>query len=243
MKQMRHFAVFLLLLAFYSSSLFAQEETYTIGQGQAAIDFLLTFPQGEFKEQSDNVGVGLGFDFSYVFPRLPLSAGLTGSFATYGSRTFKVQFAPLVTVDLTTTNNIATGHLFLRLQPQEGMFRPFVEGLVGMHYFWTESELKDERYEDRDFAGSTNLSDAAFSYGAGGGIQFSVYRGETNTPGQGIEVLIDLKARYLYGGKAKYYDERSVTFDANGAPVLDERNAIESTTDMLQTLIGVSFRF
>ena len=86
-------------------------------------------------------------------------------------------------------------------------------------------------------------SDVAFSYGAGGGLQFRVYEGATATPGHGIAVFVDLKARYLYGGKAKYFDEESITFDGNGAPVLLESNALESHTDMLQTMIGVTVRF
>ncbi len=246
MGTMRYTFVFIFFLTIYSATLFAQEAEYTIGQGQLGLDFLLTFPQGEFKDNSDDVGYGIGIDAAYVLPQLPVAVGLTGGFTTYGSRTFRVPFSgtvQLVNVDLTTSNNIATGHLFLRLQPQDGMFRPYFEGLVGLHYLWTESEVKDERYEDKDIAGSVNLSDAAFSYGAGGGVQFCVYRGETDTPGQGIEVLVDLKARYLFGGKAKYFGEESITSDANGAPVLLEKNALESETDMLQTMIGVALRF
>jgi hypothetical protein len=243
---MKHGFFFLLLLAAFTVTLTAQEAEYTIGQGQLGIDFLLGFPQGEFKETSDDISYGLGVEGAYVIPRLPLAVGLAGAFSTYGSRTFRVPFSgtvQLVNVDLTTTNNIATGHLFLRLQPQDGVFRPFVEGLLGLHYFWTESEVKDERYEDKDIAGSVNLSDVAFSYGAGGGVQFRVYRGQTDMPGQGIEVLVDLKARYLFGGNAKYFGEESITFDANGAPVLLEKNALESETDMLQAMIGVALRF
>jgi hypothetical protein len=246
MNTMRHTIILLLLLVLPASSMFAQEETYSIGQGQGGLNFLLTFPQGEFKENSDDVGYGLGFDLGYVIPRLPLSVGLAGGFSIYGSREFRVPFAGtgnLVHVNLTTHNNLATGHAFLRMQPQDGMFRPYVEGLLGLNVLWTESEVKDERYEDRDFAGSTNLSDVAFSYGAGGGLMFRVYRGETDQPGAGVEVFVDLKARYLYGGKAKYFNEKSITFDANGAPMLHESNALESTTDMLQTMLGVAVRF
>jgi hypothetical protein len=243
---MRHTFIVLLLLSAFSAPLFAQEEEFTIGQGQGGINFMLTFPRGEYRENSNKTGIGLGLEGAYVIPRLPLALGFAGSVATYGSRTFKVPFSgtvQLVNVDLTTSNNIATGHIFLRLQPQDGVFRPYFEGLLGFHYFWTESSVKDERYEDEDIAGSTNLSDIAHSYGAGGGLQFLVHRGATNNPGQGVEVFVDLKVRYLYGGNAKYFDETSITFDANGAPVLLEANAMKSTTDMLQTMLGVSVRF
>ncbi|MBE0645331.1 MAG: hypothetical protein IH600_14710 [Bacteroidetes bacterium] len=243
---MRYLLIFLFLFTASASSLFAQEEDYSIGRGQAGIDFMLTFPQGEFKETSDKIAYGLALEGAFVLPQFPVAVGLTGTVATYGSRTFKVPFSgtvQLVNVDLTTSNNVATGHLFLRLQPQDGVFRPYFEGLLGFNVFWTESTVKDERYEDKDIAGSTNLSDVAFSYGGGGGLQFRVYEGATDTPGQGIALFIDAKVRYLYGGRAKYFDEESITFDANGAPVLLESNALESHTDMLQAMIGVSVRF
>ncbi len=246
MNIMRQSIVILLLIAAYTFPMFAQEGEFTIGQGAGGINFLLTFPQGEFKENSDRVGYGLGLEGAYVFPGLPAAAGIAGTFATYGSRTFNVPFSgtvQLVNVDLTTSNNIATGHIFLRLQPQEGMFRPYFEGLLGMHVFWTESSVEDERYEDSEIAGSTNLSDVAFSYGGGGGIQFLLSSGETDEPGEGVELLLDLKVRFLYGGEAEYFDKESITFDGNGIPVLRRENALISTTDMLQTMIGLAVRF
>jgi hypothetical protein len=61
-----------------------------------------------------------------------------------------------------------------------------------------------------------------------------------------MEVFIDLKVRYLYGGEAKYYafddENMPLVTDANGAPSLDESKALQSNTDMLNFLIGVSVR-
>jgi hypothetical protein len=235
---------FLLLCLFPLGRGLAQN--YSIGQAQLGIDFLVAVPQNEFRENSKDPGFGLSLDLGYVVPNMPVVAGITGGFATYGSETFKVPFSStvqLVTVDLTTSNNIALGHLFLRFQPQTGVFRPYFEGLLGLHYFWTESTVEDERYEDKEIAGSTNLSDVAFSYGAGGGIMFRVYKGETNDPGKGIEVLVNARVRYLYGGEAKYFNEQSLTSAPNGAPILDERYAMQSETDMLNIALGVSVRF
>ncbi|MDT8323041.1 MAG: hypothetical protein RRA94_02930 [Bacteroidota bacterium] len=222
-----------------------QAQEFRLGQFQGGLHFMLAFPQGEFEENTDQVGVGLNLDLGYVIPDMPVVAGAAFGFATYGSETFNVPFSStvqLVNVDLTTSNNLAIGHLFLRVQPQSGIFRPYFEGLLGFNYLWTESSVEDERYEDSQIAGSTNLDDFAFSYGAGGGLMFRVYRGETEQPGQGIEVLVDLKARYLYGGEAKYFDKESITEDENGAPVLLEENALQSETDMLNFSIGVVVR-
>lgn len=222
-----------------------QAQEFRLGQFQGGLHFMLAFPQEEFRENTDQIGAGLNIDLGYVIPEMPVVAGASFAFATYGSETFNVPFSStvqLVNVDLTTSNNLALGHLFLRVQPQTGVFRPYFEGLLGFHYLWTESKVEDERFEDSEIAASTNLDDFAFSYGAGGGLMFRVYQGETEQPGQGIEVLVDLKARYLYGGEAKYYDKDSITEDANGAPVLLEENALQSETDMLNFSIGVVVR-
>ncbi len=222
----------------------AAQDDFRIGQFQGGLDFMLGFPQGEFETNVDALGYGINLDLGYVFPRLPLVAGITGGAATYGSRTYRVPFnsqIQTVFVEMNTSNNIAFGHLFLRFQPQTGVFRPYFEGLLGMNVLWTESTVKDERYEDKEIAGSTNLTDVAFSYGGGGGIMFRVYRGETDQPGKGVEVFVDFKVRYLYGGEAKYFTEKSIR-EINGALVLDERYADKSATDMLLGLLGVSVR-
>ena len=226
-------------------------EDLSIGNFSGGIGLLLTTPQGDFKENTEKIGVGLSADLGYVFPRLPLVVGGSFGYATLGSETSKVPFSltvgNLVNVDVTTSNNLALGHLFLRLQPQDGVFRPYAEGLLGFNYFWTETKVQSER-DDQEIASSTNLDDFVFSYGGGGGIAFRVYKGATEEEGRGVEVLVDLKVRYLLGGEAKYYafDKDSehfpLTTDKNGAPALDESKALQSTTDMLDFVIGVSVR-
>ncbi|PLX31961.1 MAG: hypothetical protein C0600_04150 [Ignavibacteria bacterium] len=254
----RMYRVLLLTTLFSLSmltSIYAQEATNSspeklrIGAFEGGLSLLITTPQGDFKDNTDEVGVGLGVDLGYVFPHTPLVIGGTFSYATYGSETANVPFSStvgsLVNVDVTTSNNLALGHLFLRLQPQGGVFRPYAEGLVGFNYFWTETTVESERNTE-EIAGSTNLDDFVFSYGAGGGLMFRVWKGETDEPGQGMEVLIDLKLRYLLGGEAQYYafdDSNSpIIEDENGAPALDESKVLDSATDMLNFGIGVTVR-
>lgn len=234
----------LLFILIAATRVSAQEQNYTIGNFQGGLHLLLSIPQGEFDDNVDALGFGLNLDLGYVFPKLPVVAGISGGFSTYGSKTFKVPFNEIiqtVTVDMTTTNNIAFGHLFLRFQPQTGAFRPYFEGLLGLNYLWTESEVKDERYTDKDIAGSVNLGDVAFSYGAGGGLMFRVHKGETDQPGKGVEVFVDLRVRYLYGGEAKYFTKESLQ-SVNGRIILDEAHAKSSATDMLHTMLGVTVR-
>ncbi|MCB2205441.1 hypothetical protein KQI65_11895 [bacterium] len=244
---MRKVSTLLLVFAVFPALLttHVQAQEFRLGQFQGGLDFLVALPQADFKDNTDDVGVGLTLDLGYVIPDLPVIAGGTFGFASFGSETFNVPFSgtvQLVNVDLTTSNNLALGHLFLRVQPQNGAFRPYFEGLAGFKYLWTESKVEDERFEDSEIAGSTNLDDIAFSYGAGGGIMFRVYSGETNQTGQGVEVLIDLRARYLYGGEAKYFDATSIELNEDDVPILREENAKQSETDMLNIGIGVVVR-
>lgn len=242
----------LLTMLLLSTAAFAQNggdtqdpENLEISQFQGGIGLLISTPQGAYKDNTDQVGVGLTLDLGYVLPELPVVIGGTFAWATYGSETSNVPFSNtvgnLVRVDVTTSNNLVLGHAFLRLQPQQGMFRPYAEGLLGFNYLYTETSVEGE-WSEESIATSTNLDDFVFSYGGGAGLMFRVYRGETDMPGQGMEVLVNLGVRYLLGGEAKYYDSNSLTKDANGAPALNEEDALQSKTDMLNFTLGVSVR-
>jgi hypothetical protein len=94
----------------------------------------------------------------------------------------------------------------------------------------------------------TNLGAFVMSYGGGGGLQFNI----------GDDAYLDLRAYYLLGGKARFYDGSDtksweVTFDdvqANYDPNNIDSNDFsfggtprESTTDMLMVQIGATFKF
>ena len=71
--------------------------------------------------------------------------------AFYGSAGMTVPYlweGRLINVDMTATNRIVTTHLFLRVQPQDGDFRPFFEGLLGMNILWTSSTVDDDELEE-----------------------------------------------------------------------------------------------
>ena len=90
------------------------------------------------------------------------------------------------------------------------MFRPYLDGLIGMHYFFTETQVRDEDdFVEEPIASTTNQSDIAFSYGAGGGVMFLVHQKREGS--KSTEVLIDFRVRYLLGGEATYLKEGSIT--------------------------------
>lgn len=173
---MRYVIVLLLLVAGSVTRMHAQEEeAYELQGGLFSLDGMLVFPRGAFAENLDKAGLGLSLDLGYASQRLPLAMGLTGSYAFYESTPTDVPVTYLGSaryVDMTATNRIVTLNLFIRVQPEDGAFRPFFEGLVGVHILWTSSTMDDDEDEELGFIGDISLSDAAFSL-AGEGVSTS----------------------------------------------------------------------
>ena len=210
----------------------------------AGAHLMMVLPQGDFKEQVDKLGFGFSFDLGYGFPNLPVALGLEGAYAVYGSNTFSVPLGNIkvVTVDVTSENSIFLGHAFLRVQPHQGMFRPYVEGLLGLSVFNTSSSVKDQSTNEA-FASSSNSTDVAFSYGAGAGIAVKVYETVNEESGDTFQLFVDARLRYFYGGEAKYYREDAVYLDNAGNVNFDPSKERRSKTDMITPHLGVMVRF
>ena len=212
---------------------------------QGGLNFLLGFPQDEFDDNVEENGAGIAGEFLYSPRSTPLGFGLSFGYLNYGRESRREPFSstiPDVTVEVVTTNNILLGHLLLRAQSKKGVLQPYVDGLVGFSYLFTETEIKD--IDDPDFAGlvsSKNLDDAVFSYGGGGGLMIKVYTGKTKRENQPRmwSVLIDLKMHYLVGGEAEYLKKGSVR-RSDGKVSYD---IIKSKTDLLTAQIGVAVSF
>jgi hypothetical protein len=99
--------------------------------------------------------------------------------------------------------------------------------------------VKSERTtSDNEIASTTNQSDIAFSYGGGGGVKVKVYQNEKDD-GKLLSVLIDLRVRYIFGGKAEYLKEGSVRIQGGRAYY----DTYKSKTDLLLGQLGVSVVF
>ena len=73
------------------------------------LNFITGFPQNEFGDNVDNVGLGGGGGFGYHLGSNPILVGGEFSFLIYGSETQRVPVIitiPNVTVDVQTSNNI-----------------------------------------------------------------------------------------------------------------------------------------
>ena len=235
-------AIFLIIIfIFYSKLGIAQNSSF-------GINFMLGYPQAEFKENVDRLGVGLTGQFLYTPDNnFPVSLGLNVGYLNYGSESDRERFSSKFTsvmLDVSRTNNLANLHLLAHIGPTKGLFRPYFEGLLGGSYIFTKTEISnDNNYSGEDDIISTNydLNDFAWSYGGGGGVSFYLTRLENDKNSQlGIvDLFLDFKVLYLYGTNARYMKEGSMKI-VNGTTLYD---IYESKTDILTFQVGVTFCF
>ena len=223
------FAVLLLIALGGSAHTRAQEL-------QLGIDFNTVIPQSEFKQNVKSNGFGVSGNFLVGLGRSPLLAGIDVGFATYGHESRKVPLSgsiPDISVNVDTDNNIVLTHFLLRAQPRHGAVRPYVDGLVGFKYLFTKTTVQSDSSSE-PLASTNNLSDFAFSYGLGGGVQSRLAR-----LGRGRELLLDARARYLWGSQARYLKEGSI-LRAGGTAIFD---VLSSRTNVVTLQVGVGIRF
>jgi hypothetical protein len=207
-----------------------------LGQVNVGGYFTIALPQGEFDEKVENNGYGLTGQALFSVTGSPVAIGASFGGVIYGRETREEPFSltiPDVTVDVETNNYILLGHAVLRIQPPAGPFRPYAEGVIGFHYLFTQTSIKSQ---EENVASDTNFDDGVLSYGGGGGIMFQVYDGGTTKP---VSVYIDVGARYLKGGKARYLKEGSIRRE-DGRVLYDIE---ESKTDLLTIQIGATVQF
>jgi len=200
------------------------------------------FPRGEYYEQNNKVGVGLGLNFGYFIPSLPVSIGIDGMYNIHdiedsheawnlpeGSGLF----------DVTTYYQFLSCYIMLRFQAYDEILSPYFEGIIGFNYFWTDTKItSDNIFDETEISKTVDFQDISGAYGAGCGLMFYLLKmgDDTNSP-RGL--LLDFNLRYLFGGKASYLKKGSKRI-VNGSIVYD---AVRSETDMYSARLGVCIRF
>lgn len=209
-------------------------------RGEGAVSLIFGVPQNGFSTQVDGAGIGIGLFAGASSRRSPILVGVDLGFLIYGYERRSEPFSytiPDVYVDVVTSNNIFLGHFLVRLRPPTGPVRPYAEGLFGMKYLFTTTEIRNEwYYDDEPIAVSTNFDDAAPSYGVGGGIDLQISRGG----GRGRPaVMLHAGVRYLFGGQADYLREGSIRRESGRVGY----DVARSETDLLINEFGISMRF
>lgn len=203
---------------------------------QTTFDFSMGFPQGEFGDNVDNVGLGLNAGFNYRIGHSPVLIGASFGFLQYGSTSRPAPISPEIPeliVDVNTSNNILAAHFLVRYEfgKYESRIRPYAEGLVGLHYLWTQTSIDDSN----DEISSTNFDDSTGSFGAGGGVLIGLYRAEVGF----FRFDLELGARWLKGGDASYLTEGSIIRENGNVTYV----VTESSTNLFITNFGIVFSF
>ncbi|MBW8773050.1 MAG: hypothetical protein JF590_07160 [Gemmatimonadetes bacterium] len=202
-------------------------------RGRAGIQVEYVQPEGDFGRFVQN-GVGIsGWVGAALDRNAQVIIGLEGGFVNYGRQTSTVPLSPTIPglyVDVTTTNNIATIGIPLRIEMTRGVLRPYVSGSVGLAYFWTQTGARGTSSAG-DFATSVNFSDLTANWTGGAGLALQVSHGRT-------PVSIDFGMRHVANGQVKYLNENSITDGGGGTTII---TPIRSDANFTLYRVGVAF--
>jgi len=233
------FAVLYSLFLFIPA-LHAQELT-------AGVNLQAVIPQNEFSESIDTEGGGIQAFGLYRFGQSPFGLGLDFNFINFGRDTRDEPLSstiPDLRVQVENEYNLIQGLMLAKVQPPDGIFRPYAEGLAGFNYFFTQTSIENRRNTGGEpIATDTNFDDWGFAWGGGGGVMVRVFdrRGsETyNSENPVAAGYINAGVRFLNGSEAEYLREGSIIIE-NGTVSFD---TLQSRTDMLIIQLGFVLRF
>lgn len=233
------------LLTFYL--LFVIHNSAHAQELDAGINFQVIVPQNEFDESINTLGYGVNLQGLYRFPESPFGLGIDFNFNNFGRDTREEPISttiPDLTVRVENEYNLIQGLMVAKVQPQDGVLRPFAEGLAGFNYFYTQTSIENRgNQSDEPIATDTNFEDWAFAWGGGGGVAIRVFdrrnSASYNSENPIAAGYINLGVRYLNGSEAEYLREGSIVAD-NGSVTYE---TLKSRTDMLMIQFGFVLRF
>ena len=188
-------------------------------------------PQGALAR---NIGLGYGISGAYLL-RLDsqgvLSLRADAAAMQYGNERQEVPFSETVggrvRVNVRTTNYIAPLSVGPQLAWPSGPIRPYVNAGVGAQGFFTVSDVEGTD-NFMALASTTNQSDVAMMWVAGGGIYVPVVPRLTR-------VQLDVGMQYVFGDRARYLAPGSIV-DLPGGQV--RISSLESATRLVKLHIG-----
>jgi len=197
---------------------------------QGGLSYSTALPTGEFDDALGRTSQGIDLYLGTKVGSLPLYLGVDFDLGQYGSEQRTVDF---LGVDGTfeTQSFLYQPHLSARYQRTGGIFRPFVEGLVGANILatsttWTDFGTTVEAPQDVD------ETSAAFSAGVGLGLDIRIARVKP----LGILGLTG-SFHYIYGGKANVPVAEGVAVEEG------QLSTISTNTSVLQPEVGLYFEF
>jgi hypothetical protein len=110
--------------------------------------------------------------------------------------------------------------------------RPYVHAFAGVTHFSTTSSLED-LWGGEDHFTTENLGDTGFTYGVGGGLEWSISPGPTR-------VDLNLGVRYHHNGVMEYLTKGDIVDNPDGSVTL---YPVVSEANLMSYHLGVSIGF
>lgn len=201
-------------------------------------DVMYAQPQREFGDYV-NGAFGLGGHYLHAFDADGIFAlRIDGGFLVYGSTTNRQALGGgalgLISVDVTTSNNIAYGAIGMQLMAPTGKFRPYAHAGVGVSYFFTESSVEGSSGAQAPFANSQNFSDGGYTLIYGGGVYIPV----GHTP-SGVPISLDIGATAHGNKDIQYLTKNSISISNSSSPPVI--TPVRSAADFVTFKLGLTF--
>ncbi|MGD8305231.1 MAG: hypothetical protein PVF17_01130, partial [Ignavibacteria bacterium] len=138
-------------------------------QSSVSLNFLTTFPVGDFSDYSNDAGFGGNLEFFFFSPSevTPYGLGINLSYISYGAHFYENPYTDDLELSFDRANNFVSAHILFQIAPYEGSVRPYFETLFGGSYIYSATEI------GWNYDSPINLwiDDWAWSYGAGVGLK------------------------------------------------------------------------
>lgn len=234
------------------------------GQSYADLQFSGFFnyalPRGEFKDNIETNGWGLGGLLGLKLGKLPFVLGVDLGLVKYGSdeknQHYLVEYegelydVPDLNITVKNSHKIFQGFFFLRYLPiNKGQIRPYVDVMAGLNRLYTVTTI-----DYFDYPGANNNYEFTFydpvtmewkseevslldSKESFKDVVLSYGLGVGLKIKMGYSTFLDLRMRYLFGGNAEYLKEGAIVLDGSDVSFISTM----SKTNLLTFQIGISF--
>lgn len=205
---------FVLVFISLSFSVQAQE---TFG----GLRFNAGLPTADFRSEVGNQWFpSLNLGFLHQLSKSPIYIGGEFGYMLYGTavhRSREVINGTNQRFRIRRNNNAIHLSGVVRVMPDFGIgIRPFVEGQLGAIHTYTRSKVRENRLTE-PFVSGTEVYDWAHMYQLGGGLMIPLEKGG--------DTFLELRVNYMQTGVMNFLTSRDSSYDAQGAVILNTRNA------------------
>lgn len=241
---------FIILVICTGISLAAQAQENKPREKQFEIDMVWGFAQGSFEDNLDRPMLGLLLSFGGHTPNLPLVLSTEIGWLNYGfDNHVELQYpgnnvTPISLVNVATKNSMLLTHFVARVVPFDYVIAPYIDGLIGFKYLFTNIGVESEAIIDDDvviivddddrISTSSTYNTFTLSYGFGAGLNLEIFNGRLGFHNPNTTISLQAGAQYLFGSKAEYLTESSI----KTAPGRIYFEQVESRTNILIPKLG-----